>query len=156
MMIRKKIILPFFIIVVSFFVTGSPHCLADIDIVARDDTKTPIFQSKSYKECIRKSGVDMSWVEIVKTENYTHYINREVEHALVYHDSKMLIFVIKGTKDISIILGQEYSDKTQSWMLFGVDIYDDYSEFTQFYRKMLYELTSLIHEPKSKCIIKNN
>jgi hypothetical protein len=68
----------------------------------------------------------------------------------------MLLFVIKGFEEVYIILGQEYSDKTQSWMLFGVDIYDDYSEFTQFYRKMLYELTSLIHEPKSKCIIKNN
>ena len=156
MMIRKKIILPFFIIVVSFFVTGSPHCLADIDIVARDDTKTPIFQSKSYKECIRKSGVDMSWVEIVKTENYTHYINREVEHALVYHDSKMLIFVIKGTKDISIILGQEYSDKTQSWMLFEIDIYDNNDAFTRGYREMLRELATLIPEPEKKCIIKND
>jgi len=118
--------------------------------------KDPIFQGKTDTECRKKTGVDLTWVESFKTENYVHYINRPVENALVVHKIEMLLFVIKGFEEVYIILGQEYSDKTQSWMLFGVDIYDDYSEFTQFYRKMLYELTSLIHEPKSKCIIKNN
>lgn len=155
MMIRKKIILPFFIIVVSFFVTGSPHCLAGIDIVARDN-KAPIFQATTDTECIKETGVNLSWVESFKTESYVHYVNRPVENALVCHKKEMLLFVIKGFEEIYVICGQEYLDGTQHWQLFTVDIYDDEDEFTRRYKLMLLELVNMIPESEKKCIIKND
>ena len=64
----------------------------------------------------------------------------------------MVLFVIKGTKDVSIILGQEYPDKTQSWQLFEVDINDNDDEFTKRYREMLLELVNMITEPEMWCM----
>ena len=68
----------------------------------------------------------------------------------------MLLFVIKGFKGVYIILGQEYSDKTQNWQLFEVDIYNDGDAFTRRYREMLIELATMIPESEKKCIIKND
>jgi hypothetical protein len=98
----------------------------------------------------------MSWVETFTTDNYIHYINREVEHALVYHDTEMLIFVIKGFEEVYIICGQVYLDGTQNWQLFEVDMYSSEDAFTKRYREMLCELATLIPEPEKKCIIKND
>ncbi len=113
--------------------------------------KAPIYQSQTEKECINKSGVDMSWVDTFHTDNYIHYVNREVKHALVYHKEEEMIFVIKGLTEVYVILGQEYSDKSQSWQLFEVDINDDNDEFTKRYRGMLEELMTLARRPEQKC-----
>jgi len=113
--------------------------------------KAPIYQSQTDKECINKSGVDMSWVDTFHTDNYIHYVNREVKHALVYHKEEEMIFVIKGLTEVYVILGQEYSDKSQSWQLFEVDINDDNDEFTKRYRGMLEELMTLARKPEQKC-----
>ena len=151
MMIRKKIILPFFIIIViiSFFGT---YCFADDN----KNKKAPIFQGATDTECIKFSGVDLTWVESFKTDNYVHYVNRPVENALVCHKKEMLLFVIKGFGEVYIILGQEYSDKAQNWQLFEVDIYNDGDAFTRRYREMLIELATMIPESEKKCIIKND
>ena len=144
----KKTILPFFIIVIiSFFVAS--FCFAS-------DNKSPIFQGKTDTECIKETGVDLRWVESFKTDNYVHYVNRPVENALVVHKTEMLLFVIKGFGEVYIILGQEYSDKTQNWQLFEVDIYNDGDAFTRRYREMLIELATMIPESEKKCIIKND
>ena len=142
----KKITLLFIIVIISFFVT---YCFAG-------DNKSPIFHGKTDTECIKETGVDLRWVESFKTDNYVHYVNRPVENALVVHKTEMLLFVIKGFKGVYIILGQEYSDKTQSWMLFEVDIYDNDDAFTRRYREMLIELATMIPESEKKCIIKND
>ena len=113
--------------------------------------KAPMYQSQTDKECINKSGVDMSWVDTFYTDNYIHYVNREVKHALVYHKEEEMIFVIKGLTEVYVILGQEYSDKSQSWQLFEVDINDDNDEFTKRYRGMLEELMTLARKPEQKC-----
>ena len=118
--------------------------------------KAPLFQSKTDTECIRESGVNMSWCESFTTKNFIHYVNREVEHALVTHKWEKIIFIIKGLKEVYIICGQEYPDKTQTWQLFEVDIYDNGDSFTQLYREMLRELIALNPEPEKKCIIKND
>ena len=136
----KKLIL-LFIIVISFFVT---YCFAG-------DNKAPIFQGATDTECVKYSGVDMSWVEIFHTNNHIHYVNREVQHALVYHKEEEMVFVIKGLTEVYVILGQEYSDKSQSWQLFEVDINDDNDEFTKRYRGMLEELMTLARRPEQKC-----
>jgi len=141
---RKLVLL--FIITISFFVT---YCFAG-------DNKSPIFQGKTDTECIKETGVDLRWVESFKTDNYVHYVNRPVENALVCHKKEMLLFVIKGFKGVYIILGQEYSDKTQNWQLFEVDIYNDGDAFTRRYREMLRELATMIPESEKKCIIKND
>ncbi len=141
---RKLVLL--FIITISFFVT---YCFAG-------DNKSPIFQATTDTECIKKTGVNLSWVESFKTESYVHYVNRPVENALVCHKKEMLLFVIKGFKGVYIILGQEYSDKTQNWQLFEVDIYNDGDAFTKRYREMLCELATMIPESEKKCIIKND
>ena len=142
---RKLVLL--FIITISFFVAS--FCFAD-------DNKSPIFQGKTDTECIKETGVDLRWVESFKTDNYVHYVNRPVENALVCHKKEMLLFVIKGFKGVYIILGQEYSDKTQNWQLFEVDIYNDGDAFTRRYREMLRELATMIPESEKKCIIKND
>ncbi len=113
--------------------------------------KAPIYQGKTDKECIDRAGVDMSWIEVFHTGSYTHYINREVNHAVVCHKDEMMLFVIKGTEDVSIIIGQMYSDGNQCWQLFKVDINDDSDEFTKRYREMLDELRSLAYKPEQKC-----
>ena len=113
--------------------------------------KAPIYQGKTDKECIDRAGVDMSWIEVFHTGSYTHYINREVNHAVVCHKDEMMLFVIKGTEDVSIIIGQMYSDGSQCWQLFKVDINDDSDEFTKRYREMLDELRSLAYKPEQKC-----
>ncbi|MDP6570382.1 MAG: hypothetical protein QGF57_03990 [Candidatus Marinimicrobia bacterium] len=118
--------------------------------------KSPVYQSQTDKECIERTGVNMSWVETFTTDNYIHYVNREVEHALVYHDAEMLIFAIKGLEEVYIICGQVYLDGTQNWQLFEVDIYNSEDAFTKRYREMLCELATLIPEPEKKCIIKND
>ena len=141
---RKLVLL--FIITISFFVT---YCFAG-------DNKSPIFQGKTDTECIKETGVDLRWVESFKTDNYVHYVNRPVENALVCHKKEMLLFVIKGFGEVYIILGQEYSDKTQNWQLFEVDIYNDGDAFTRRYREMLIELATMIPESEKKCIIKND
>ena len=141
---RKLVLL--FIITISFFVT---YCFAG-------DNKSPIFQGKTDTECIKETGVDLRWVESFKTDNYVHYVNRPVENALVCHKKEMLLFVIKGFKGVYIILGQEYSDKTQNWQLFEVDIYNDGDAFTRRYREILIELATMIPESEKKCIIKND
>ena len=141
----KKIILPF-IIVISFFGT---YCFAG-------DNKAPIFQGATDTECIKKTGVNLSWVESFKTESYVHYLNRPIKNALVVHKVEMLLFVIKGFEEIYVICGQEYLDGTQKWQLFTVDIYDNEDEFTRRYKLMLLELVNMIPESKKKCIIKND
>ena len=118
--------------------------------------KAPLFQSKTDTECIRESRVNMSWCESFTTKNFIHYVNREIEHALVTHKWEKIIFIIKGLEEVYIICGQEYSDKTQTWQLFEVDIYDNGDSFTQLYREMLRELIALNPEPEKKCIIKND
>ena len=118
--------------------------------------KAPLFQSKTDTECIRESGVNMSWCESFATKNFIHYVNREIEHALVTHKWEKIIFIIKGLKEVYIICGQEYSDKSQSWQLFEVDIYDNDDSFTQLYKEMLRELIALNPEPEKKCIIKDD
>ncbi len=138
---RKLVLL--FIITISFFVAS--FCFAS-------DNKSPIFQGATDTECVKYSGVDMSWVEIFHTNNHIHYVNREVQHAVVCNKKEMVLFVIKGTKDVSIILGQEYPDKTQSWQLFEVDINDNDDEFTKRYREMLLELVNMITEPEMWCM----
>ena len=144
-----KTILPFFIIIViiSFFGT---YCFAD------NKNKAPIFQATTDTECIKKTGVNLSWVESFKTESYVHYLNRPIKNALVVHKVEMLLFVIKGFGEVYIILGQEYSDKAQNWQLFEVDIYNDGDAFTRRYREMLIELATMIPESEKKCIIKND
>lgn len=137
---RKLVLL--FIITISFFVAS--FCFAS-------DNKSPIFQGATDTECVKYSGVDMSWVEIFHTNNHIHYVNREVQHALVYHKEEEMIFVIKGLTEVYVILGQEYSDKSQSWQLFEVDINDDNDEFTKRYRGMLEELMTLARKPEQKC-----
>ena len=139
-----KTILPFFIIIViiSFFGT---YCFAG-------DNKAPIFQGATDTECIKFSGVDLTWVESFKTEDYVHYINRPVENAMVCHKREMLLFIIKGLEEVYIILGQEYPDKTQSWQLFEVDINDNDDEFTKRYKEMLLELVNMITEPEMWCM----
>ena len=141
----KKIILPF-IIVISFFGT---YCFAG-------DNKAPIFQGATDTECIKKTGVNLSWVESFKTESYVHYLNRPIKNALVVHKVEMLLFVILGFEEIYVICGQEYLDGTQKWQLFTVDIYDDEDEFTRRYKLMLLELVNMIPESEKKCIIKND
>jgi hypothetical protein len=143
-----KTILPFFIIIViiSFFGT---YCFAG-------DNKAPIFQATTDTECIKKTGVNLSWVESFKTESYVHYLNRPIKNALVVHKVEMLLFVIKGFEEIYVICGQEYLDGTQKWQLFTVDIYDDEDEFTRRYKLMLLELVNMIPESEKKCIIKND
>jgi len=141
-----KTLLITFLCIACFTITS--HCFSG--------DKIPLYQSKTYKECVKESGVDMSWIEIVDTKNYTHYINREVEHALVFHRYEKLIFVIKGLKEVYLICGQEYSDKTQSWQLFEVDINDNDDEFTQLYREMLKELVNRYKKPEKKCIPKDS
>ena len=143
-MIKKIILL--FIIVISFFGT---YCFAD-------DNKAPIFQGATDTECIKKTGVNLSWVESFKTESYVHYLNRPIKNALVVHKVEMLLFVIKGFEEIYVICGQEYLDGTQKWQLFTVDIYDDEDEFTRRYKLMLLELVNMIPESEKKCIIKND
>jgi hypothetical protein len=144
-----KTILPFFIIIViiSFFGT---YCFAD------NNNKAPIFQATTDTECIKKTGVNLSWVESFKTESYVHYLNRPIKNALVVHKVEMLLFVIKGFEEIYVICGQEYLDGTQKWQLFTVDIYDDEDEFTRRYKLMLLELVNMIPESEKKCIIKND
>jgi len=143
-MIKKIILL--FIIVISFFGT---YCFAG-------DNKAPIFQGATDTECIKKTGVNLSWVESFKTESYVHYLNRPIKNALVVHKVEMLLFVIKGFEEIYVICGQEYLDGTQKWQLFTVDIYDDEDEFTRRYKLMLLELVNMIPESEKKCIIKND
>ena len=144
----KKTILPFFIIVIiSFFVAS--FCFAS-------DNKSPIFQATTDTECIKKTGVNLSWVESFKTESYVHYLNRPIKNALVVHKVEMLLFVIKSFEEIYVICGQEYLDGTQKWQLFTVDIYDDEDEFTRRYKLMLLELVNMIPESEKKCIIKND
>tara|TARA_Y100000296_G_C5169868_1_gene256685 strand:+ start:381 stop:833 length:453 start_codon:yes stop_codon:yes gene_type:complete len=145
-MIKK--IITIFLSITLLFLTVTSYCSAD--------DRSPIYQGKTDSECIEQSGVNMSWVETFTTDNYIHYINREVEHALVYHDTEMLIFVIKGFEEVYIICGQAYPDKTQSWQLFKVDIYDDSDIFTEMYREMLHELATSPRKPEEKCIIKND
>ena len=143
-----KTILPFFIIIViSFFGT---YCFAD------NNNKAPIFQATTDTECIKKTGVNLSWVESFKTESYVHYLNRPIKNALVVHKVEMLLFVIKSFEEIYVICGQEYLDGTQKWQLFTVDIYDDEDEFTRRYKLMLLELVNMIPESEKKCIIKND
>jgi hypothetical protein len=137
---RKLVLL--FIITISFFVT---YCFAG-------DNKAPIFQGATDTECIKFSGVDLTWVESFKTEDYVHYINRPVENAMVCHKREMLLFIIKGLEEVYIILGQEYPDKTQSWQLFEVDINDNDDEFTKRYKEMLLELVNMITEPEMWCM----
>jgi hypothetical protein len=142
-----KTILPFFIIIViSFFGT---YCFAG-------DNKATIFRATTDTECIKKTGVNLSWVESFKTESYVHYLNRPIKNALVVHKVEMLLFVIKGFEEIYVICGQEYLDGTQKWQLFTVDIYDDEDEFTRRYKLMLLELVNMIPESEKKCIIKND
>ena len=145
----KKTILPFIIVIISFFGT---YCFADDN----NNNKAPIFQGATDTECIKFSGVDLTWVESFKTDNYVHYVNRPVENALVVHKTEMLLFVIKGFEEIYVICGQEYLDGTQKWQLFTVDIYDDEDEFTRRYKLMLLELVTMIPESEKKCIIKND
>jgi hypothetical protein len=138
---RKLVLL--FIITISFFVAS--FCFAS-------DNKSPIFQGATDTECIKFSGVDLTWVESFKTEDYVHYINRPVENAMVCHKREMLLFIIKGLEEVYIILGQEYPDKTQSWQLFEVDINDNDDEFTKRYKEMLLELVNMITEPEMWCM----
>jgi hypothetical protein len=141
----KKLLITF--LGIAFFLITSSLFAGD---------KAPLFQSKTDTECIRESGVNMSWCESFTTKNFIHYVNREVEHALITHKWEKIIFIIKGLEEVYIICGQEYPDKTQTWQLFEVDIYDNGDSFTQLYREMLRELIALNPEPEKKCIIKND
>jgi hypothetical protein len=98
----------------------------------------------------------MSWCESFATKNFIHYVNREIEHALITHKWEKIIFIIKGLKEVYIICGQEYPDKTQTWQLFEVDIYDNDDAFVKLYKEMLRELINLNPEPEKKCIIKDD
>ena len=138
----KKLLITF-LGIVFFLITSS--------LFAGD--KAPLYQSNSYKMCIMESGVDMSWIEIVHTKTYMHYINREAEHAVVYNKLERIIFIVKGLGEVYIICGQEHSDKTQTWLLYGVDINEPDDTFTQLYEEMLIELANTIREPEKRCII---
>jgi hypothetical protein len=141
----KKLLITF-LGIVFFLITSS--------LFAGD--KAPLFQSKTDTECIRESGVNMNWCESFTTKNFIHYVNREIEHALVTHKWEKIIFIIKGLKEVYIICGQEYPDKTQTWQLFEVDINEPDDSFTQLYKEMLRELIALNPEPEKRCIIKDD
>jgi|TARA_Y100000310_G_scaffold345711_1_gene468670 hypothetical protein len=141
----KKLLITFLSIV---FFSITSHCFAG--------DKNPLYQSKTSKECIKESGVDMSWIEVINTRTYTHYINREVEHAVVHNKLEKIIFIIKGLKEVYIICGQEYPDKTQTWLLYEIDINEFDDSFTKLYKTMLEELVEYFNsdsEPETKCII---
>ena len=141
----KKLLITF-LGIVFFLITSS--------LFAGD--KAPLFQSKTDTECIRESGVNMNWCESFTTKNFIHYVNREIEHALVTHKWEKIIFIIKGLKEVYIICGQEYPDKTQTWQLFEVDINEPDDSFTQLYKEMLRELIALNPEPEKRCIRKDD